>query len=214
VPRRLTRPGRYPIEVRSRGKSLTLVVVSLAVVVLLFTTRHDGQRPHCTVICLGFTNTPTGRFVQFAISNSGPVAIEVGHYGTYSSFQRPKYALPPHVLVNQLYDIPPGQWRVLTTSPLMKPSDAASAVFRWRTEFVYRPAEGILRCQVRKCRIWLNQMWPNDWNAPAEHRLVFNAVSDWIEEPSSEAQTAGPANWIRPIRSETNRTSSADGANR
>ena len=195
---------------------MTVVAVGSAVAVLLFTTRHYGQRPHCTVICLGFTNTPTGPFVQFAISNSGPLAIEVGHYGTYFLDQRPQYSVPPHVLVNRLYEsIPSREWRVFTTSAPIKPSDAAAAVLSWRTEFVYRQAEGILRRRVTRSRIWLNEMWPNVWNAPTEHRFVFNSVCDWIEEPSEGVQPAGPANGRQSFPSETNRSQSVrTGTNR
>jgi hypothetical protein len=188
--------------VRTRRVILTAVAASSAVLLSLFATRHYGQRPHCTVIHLGSTNTPSGHFVQFAISNSGPLAIEVGHYGTYLSHQRPQYSLPPHVLVNRLYDIPPGQWRGFTTSGPSMPSDAAAAGVRWRTEFVYRPAEGILRRKVRMCRTWLNEIWPNVLNAPIEQRSVFNAASDWVEEPSARAQLTGPPNGSQPIRHE------------
>src|SRR5882672_6676731 len=95
-----------------RRASLAVVILGLAAVVLLIKRPHEGERPDCTVSFLGITNTSAGRFAQFAICNSGPCTIEVGHYGTYWLGQRPEYPLlPPTLLMNRLYESIPSRDR-------------------------------------------------------------------------------------------------------
>ena len=176
-----------------RRAFLTAAILVLSAVVLLLISPLQSPQPDCKVIFLGITNTSVGRFMQFAISNSGPCAIEVGHYGTYWSGQRPAYKLfPPTMLINRLYEsIPPSDRRVFTIKE--PPSTAFGEEAGWRLEFVYRRAENRLQRGIRAGRTWLSRMWPGNFAAPTERRSVLSAVSDWIPEASETGQqTAAP----------------------
>ena len=197
-----------------RRASLAAAILGLAVVALLITGSNEGDRPDCTVTFLGITNTPAARFAQFAISNSGSCAIEVGHYGTYWLGERPEYPLlPPTVLINLLYEsIPPRAQRVLTTAVPPRSSEAVAEA-GWRLECVFRRAESGLHSRIRPTQTWLSQMWPAICAAPTERRLVLSTASDWIREGSNKAQN-GRANGSEPVLSDTNSTSSAAGSRR
>ena len=196
-----------------RYKCLAAVVLLGLVPVLLMKRPQEVQQPDCTVVLIGVTNTPAGRFVQFALSNSGPCAIEVGHYGTYWSGQRPSYQVSPQILVNRLYDIAPGEWRGFTTSVPLKSSNMTEAKGEWRLEIVYRKAERRLQQRLKNGQSWLNQMWPGICASPTERRLVLSTTSDWILEGSENAQD-GAVNASQRIRPQTNRTSSTAGFHR